>query len=94
MLKLLTFGTVEWDTILLCYGAEQPMYDDWFKYAKTFIYHRGWPDESLVERCLKNNGNNLLIFDDLEESVIKNPKASNQLMKLFTVYRWVTKYFL
>ena len=26
-------------------------------------------------------------LDDLEESVIKNGKASNQLMKLFTVYR-------
>ncbi len=85
--KPLTYGTVQWDTILLCYGAEQPMYDDWYKYAKTFVYHGGWPDESLVESCLKKEGNNLLIFDDLEESVIKNPKASHQLMKLFTVYR-------
>ena len=74
------------------------MYDDWYKSAKRFIYHRGWPEKSFVESCLKNDGNNLLIFDDLEESVIKNTKASNQLMKLFTVYRhhwgvsviWVT----
>ena len=64
------------------------MYDDWYKLSKAFVYHRGWPEESLVERYMKNGGNNLLIFDDLEESVIKNSKASNQLMKLFTVYRW------
>ena len=63
------------------------MYEDWYKYVKTFVYHKGWPNESVIERCLKNGENNLLIFDDLEESVIKNPKTSQQLMKLFTVYR-------
>ena len=85
--KPLKYGTVEWDTVLLCYGAEQPMYDDWYKRSKTFVYHRGWPDEATVERYMKTSGNNLIIFDDLEESVIKNTKSSNQLMKLFTVYR-------
>ena len=57
-----TYSTVNWDTVMLCYEVEQPTYNGWYSCAKKFIYHKGWPDESLVEKTLKNEGNNAIIF--------------------------------
>ena len=57
-----TYSTVDWDTVLLCYEAEQPTYETWYNCAKKFMYHKGWPDETTVESLLKNDGNNIIIF--------------------------------
>ncbi len=68
-------------SILFCYSAHQPIYDEIAQAIPRVHFHRGLPSESQINELASKGPHNLLVLDDLANNVI----TSKEMSKLFLV---------
>ena len=83
--KLLKHKDVMFETapekILYCHAIEQPLFLEMEKTLPSIKFHKGLPSEELIEEYSHSKTCNIIVLDDLMDSVVSNAAME----KLFTL---------
>jgi hypothetical protein len=69
------------EKVLYCYGIYQPLYDEMERELSFITFHRGLPSEDDLEQLSSDISCNLVILDDLMESVTSSSEMENLFVK-------------
>jgi hypothetical protein len=61
-------------SILYCYGVWQSLFNKMEENITNIIFHKGIPNEKIIEDISGNNHHNVIILDDLMQDVVKTPE--------------------
>lgn len=67
--------------ILYCHGKEQSLFTDMERTIPSIAFHKGLPSEELLESYLHDPSCNIIVLDDLMESVVSN----SDMQQIFTL---------
>ena len=67
--------------ILHCHGIEQSLFTEMERTIPSIAFHKGLPSEELLESYSHDPSCNIIVLDDLMESVVSN----SEMQKLFTL---------
>jgi hypothetical protein len=69
------------ERVLYCYGIYQPLYDDMERIHSFITFHRGLPSEEDLEQLSSDTHCNLVVLDDLMDSVTSSSEMENLFVK-------------